>query len=102
MRKYKCAVPPSDCSGSLCMVTQGTGRTMKLHETPHEAFKCHVKYLLKQGYKQIGAKEFQLGDGPVLVLNRPGKYGGVFRKGKTGEAGKNRCTPKKFTSGLIY
>lgn len=107
MRKYICSTPQANCVGSLCAVTQGTGRMQKLHDSPQQAFKCYKNYLIKQGYVQVGSKEFQKDGGPVLVLTRPGKYGGVFRKGKSGDSSgsKNRVTPKNkngTTSGMIY
>ena len=64
---------------------------LKVHSTPTEAYRCKARYLTKVlGYKRLDSAHcFQPPDidgepQPILVLTRPGRFGGVMRAGKGG------------------
>jgi hypothetical protein len=80
--KHACGVPGEHCSGGLTGVSNGLKKSGKTHSTPMEAFACYANYLIKQGYKQVGSREFCKGDGPILVLVRKSKFGARLRGGK--------------------
>lgn len=107
MRLYTCGVPHSHCTGSYVAANQGQNKGIYAHGSTQQAFACHKKYLLNQGFKQIGSKEFvDPESGYVRVLTRPGKFGGVMRGGKSGDKGgtNKRVVPKvgkKCKSGFI-
>jgi len=79
-----CGVPEGECVGALFTTDQQLGTT-KGHGSHEEAFKCRVRYLLKQGYTRIGTRDFRPPDGgPVLILGKKSRYGGRLRLGKFG------------------
>lgn len=104
MYKVLCGVPADSCSGANTdvnarMESKGGGR--KLHSSHEEAFKCHARFLVAQGYAQVGSREFQLEDGPILVLTKKSRFGGRMRPGKSGEKGtSNRNMPVRG-AGLV-
>ena len=97
-RMWLCGVPQSRCTGGNVVTSEGLGKiTKKAHSSPHEAFRCHARYLVKElGYVQIGSREFRLGDGPILVLTKKSRFGAELRPGKLG-----RWMPAKRNSGAI-
>lgn len=97
MRRSLCGVPSRECGGAELLLNK---RYMKVHATPPEAFKCHVKWLISQGYKQVGTREFCKDNGSVLILTKKCRFGGTLRLGKTvkGGGGK-RLTYKKWGQG---
>lgn len=98
MRKYLCGVPKGECTGSSTEANQGLGKYVMAHSTNEQAFKCYKNYLLRSGYKQVGARDFaNPTDGRVLILNRKSKFGAPMRKGKSvkGQPSK-RIVPKAF------
>lgn len=108
MRLYTCGVPKDKCQGFYTPANGGLGKGVYAHGSNQQAFACHKAYLLSLGFKQIGSKEFVDPEtGYVRVLTRPGKFGGILRKGKTGEKGGGagkRVVPKvgkKSKSGFI-
>jgi hypothetical protein len=88
MDRTACQTPPEHCSGGLVPVNAMLNRdkARKLHVSPQDAFACYSHYLTGvAGYERVGSKEFRPpGGGPILVLTRPGRYGGAMRKGKPG------------------
>ena len=95
MRRHLCGVPKEECTGTGIGANQGLGKFTKCHSSPQEAFECHARWLKKQGYVQIGKKEFAApNNGPVRVLTRPGKFGAVMRRGKVGEGGQSGSTTR--------
>jgi len=103
MRRYTCGVPKEQCSGSLDL-TINIPSLSKVHSSPKEAFACHARWLTRQGYKQIGSREFDLGDGsPVRVLTKKSRFGGVLRGGKRGQIAKTkRLVPRhEALSGVV-
>ena len=80
-RAYLCGVSAENCIGTDAMV--GGNEFIKVHSTRDEAFRCMQRHLVTQGYTQIGPREFAPpDDGPVLLLNKRSKFGGVLRRGK--------------------
>jgi hypothetical protein len=87
-RWYLCGVPESGCTGFRPILPKhyvDRGSPVLVHNTTREAFLCMKKHLLRQGYIQIGGREFSPpGGGPVLVLTKSSRYGGKMRRGKMG------------------
>src|SRR5690348_7748840 len=82
---YMCGVPRAECSGSLENVNVALGGARKLHSTPEEAFNCHRRYLISQGWTQTGPRTFSSPDGgPVRVLTKKSRFGAALRNGKEG------------------
>ena len=77
----------------------------RFHHTSEQAFKCHAADLLRQGFKQIGTREFAPPDGgPIRVLTKKSRFGGLLRGGKSGEAKggpPTRAMPVGRTGGFI-
>lgn len=81
--KHTCGVPKELCNGGTVLTNKSLGGSIKAHGTSEEAFKCHKRYLLSQGYEQIGSRDFRPPDGgPILILSKKSKFGGKLRKGK--------------------
>ena len=108
MRVQSCGVPDAHCNGRSVICDMNVIRkTIKVHNTPQEAFRCYSRYLVNVlGYKRLGSREFQLGeDAPILVLTKASRFGAPFRHGKYGGEGAGRgkrVTPYgKQTGGWI-
>lgn len=80
---HTCGVPSGLCSGSMARVNAALGSSKRLHSTPEEAFRCHQRYLVGQGFQQLGPREFLTPDG-VRVLTKPSRFGARVRNGKEG------------------
>ncbi len=94
--QYLCQSPGSHCGGAKSQYCSGMVKCdSKTHATPQECFRCYTRYLLSQGYTQLGKREFVKGDGPILLLDKPSK-GTRLRGGK----GK-RYNSTSLMSGLI-
>jgi len=83
-------------------------KSKRLHVSPRDAFRCYSRYLIEiAGFERVGSKEFRPpGGGEILVLTRPGRYGGKMRKGKPGTGTSAtrfmpRSARKTTRSGLI-
>jgi len=72
MRKYFCGTPESFCSGAKTAFSTPwpIGASQKTHGSANQAFKCYASYLLGQGYKKVGSREFETPDGSILVLTK--------------------------------
>lgn len=82
-RMYLCGVPEQHCVGGTFKVGTGYRGPRKGHSDRLAAFRCMVRYLKSQGYTQIGPREFAgPNGGPVRVLTKKSRYGGVLRYGK--------------------
>jgi hypothetical protein len=68
-------------------------RGVKVHATPQEAFACHARYLISQGYTRLGQREFHKEGEPIRVLTKKSRFGGILRGGKKGDSG----TGKRLT-----
>lgn len=94
-----CNTPPEKCSGKIIKVNHAqVNKILKAHSRPQEAFICYSSYLQNQGYRKVGTREFLPagGEGPILVISRPGKYGLRLRKGKEG-----RWEPKELHAPIV-
>jgi hypothetical protein len=107
--KYRvlCGVPVLECLGSGYITTQALSK--KAHASRVEAFRCMRKHLMRQGFTQIGPREFRPPDGgPIRVLTKKARFGGLLRQGKAGEEGGMSSSrfmpdmPKKRTQGTVY
>jgi hypothetical protein len=82
---HTCGVPKDSCSGTSSRVNMALGTSRKLHPSPEDAFRCRQRYLIKEGYRQLGPRDFQdPNTGEVLVLTKPSRYGAMLRNGKEG------------------
>ncbi len=90
-RKYLCGVPWEECTGSIVkmqnMWASGAASarrgTARVHDSREEAFVCHRNHLLRQGFVQIGPRDFQApNNGPVRVLTKKSTFGAELRWGK--------------------
>lgn len=93
---YVCSTPKNICGGKTTKYSNGIKDSPKTHSTPQEAQRCHIRYLLSQGYSQLGPREFSLNGGPILVLNKASK-GCRLRGGKA-----DRMMGRMTTGGFIH
>lgn len=100
MRMYACGVQKDKCCGSTIQSSHGVPLT-KAHASSEEAFNCKRRSLLADGYEQVGSREFTKGDGPILLLDRKSKFGGVMKRGKNEKGTGKRFMPRLHPSGLI-
>lgn len=85
MRRHICGTPSHACTGSLCCVDKESVGT---HSTADEAFECHRRYLISQGFRPIGKRELvDPADGYVRVLTKKIRFGASVRRGKGPENG---------------
>ena|SRR5262249_12411861 len=95
-KRRLCGVPPQECCGIVGGLSPGLAG-LKSHATPEDAFQCHRAWLLRQGYRQIGGREFvSPTDGRIIVLTRRRRFGAVLRGGK-----ESRFMPGSFLGGTI-
>lgn len=95
--KYACGTPYQHCGGGIGQVSHALIGKVKLHSSPQQAFNCHVKYLISQGYEKVGAREYKAPDGSgIRVLTRKSRFGSPMRPGKAG-----RNMPPSPKGGLI-
>ncbi len=99
--KFLCGTPAAACGASLVKLNHGLdGRGIKAHGTREQAYDCQRRYLLSQGYKQVGSNAFAAPDeGPILVLSKKSRYGGKLRMGKEGTRNQPDGRP---SSGIIW
>jgi hypothetical protein len=92
-----CGVPPHECRGDAHTLAPGLSGGLKSHATPEQAFECHRAWLLRQGFRQVGSREFERPeqDG-IVVLTRKRRFGALLRGGKEG-----RSMPGLFLGGTI-
>lgn len=84
--KWLCGVPAQECSGGGEVLSPGiASHVSKVHNSPSEAFACYKRWLIKQGYIQVGQREFRPPDGgPIEVLTKKSRFGARLRQGKMG------------------
>jgi hypothetical protein len=111
-RKVFCGTPDALCSGSIVTANAAwdwrrrsggkdvSPKSAKLHHSHQEAFKCHCRYLIGQGYKRVGSREFESPSGPVLVLDKQSHFGMEWRKGKEGDKSGSRFVPMRVRGGI--
>jgi hypothetical protein len=96
-KRRLCGVPSHECCGSAGKLSPGLTSGLKSHATPEDAFQCHRAWLLRQGYRQVGGREFEAPDtGRVVVLTKRRRFGAVLRGGKEG-----RFMPGHFLGGCV-
>src|SRR5262245_26012836 len=95
-KRRLCGVPPHECCGTSGGLSPGLSFGLKSHATPEQAFECHRAWLLRQGYRQVGGREFESPHGGVVVLTKKSRFGAPLRGGK-----ENRSMPARFTGGTI-
>ena len=88
-------MPQEHCTGGRLITDQQLG-TSRCHISHDTAFRCMVQYLLKQGFEQIGAREFRSPEGGVRVLTKRSRYGARLKMGKEG----TRFMPDERDTGL--
>lgn len=95
--RYLCGVPSERCVGSMTGASGGLHKGCKMHGSPVEAFKCHAKYLVSQGFAQVGPREFASpNNGPVRVLTKKSRFGARARGGKG-----DRFMPEQQVGGVV-
>lgn len=101
MRRYLCGVKEG-CSAPK--LETPLAQPMRLHSSPEEAFECKVAELINQGYTRIGGREFSKNGGPILVITKRSRFGGMMRMGKSAEGSQTskRCAFMKRTGGIIF
>jgi len=97
--KYLCGTPDQHCLGSKTLTNAMLRmHVSKTHPTSETAFKCYAHYLVTvRGYEQIGSREFQKNNEPVLVLSKKSHFGAKLRRGKEGQ----RYEPKRGSGVII-
>jgi hypothetical protein len=95
--KYVCGVPANNCTGAFTSASNGLKKSCKMHSSPQEAHKCYARYLLRQGYTQIGSREFAAPNGgPIIFLTKKSRFGARCRGGKA-----ERFMPSNMVGGHI-
>jgi hypothetical protein len=83
-KRRLCGVPAHECCGSRATLAPGLSE-LKSHATPEQAFECYRAWLLRQGYRQIGSREFETpGQDGIVMLTRKSRFGAMLRGGKEG------------------
>lgn len=94
---YICGLSDNECTGNGKAVSNGLKKFHKVHGSSEQAFKCYAAYLIRNGYEQIGPREFAApNNGPVMVLTKKSKFGSRLRGGKG-----DRYMPEHNVGGLI-
>ena len=84
-KRRLCGVPADHCCGALSRFSRGLREGSKSHTGPEDAFQCYRSWLLRQGYRQVGSREFESPhDGCIFVLTKKGRIGAMLRGGKEG------------------
>ena len=105
-RKVYCGTPNNECFGFPHITNSmlNMASSVKLHADSAEAFKCYKRWLISQGFEQIGPREFAKDGGPIRVLTRKSKFGTMMRsgKGKDGASPGNTRFVPQTTRGFIH
>lgn len=82
---FLCGVPKDKCAGTLSTVNAALGGNKKAHTSSEDAFACHRRFLVGEGYKQVGTRAFDpQNGGPVLIISKKSRFGARLRNGKEG------------------
>src|SRR5262245_13009112 len=96
-KRRLCGVPPQECSGAAVRHSPTLPAGIRSYATPEEAFACYRAWLRRQGYRQVGSREFESPqDGRIIVLTKRRRFGAVLRGGK-----EERHMPALFVGGTI-
>lgn len=108
MRKVYCGTPIDTCNGSMVTLNAAwtpdgnkNKKSGKVHASHEEAFRCYCRHLISIGYERVGKREFALNGGPVLVIDKPSRFGAEFRKGKEGDKSSSRFTPMRGRGAVV-
>jgi hypothetical protein len=83
-KRRLCGVPYQECHGDLSQLSPGMSG-LRSHASPEDAFECHRAWLIRQGYRPVGSREFASpDDGRIVVLTKRRRFGAVLRGGKGG------------------
>ncbi len=93
--KFLCGTPHARCTGGQSSIANSL-KGAKTHSTSEEAFKCYARYLLAEGYTQLGPREFSKNGGPIQLLTKKCRFGARCRGGKG-----NRYMPEQFNGGTM-
>ncbi len=91
--KYLCGTPVDNCGGSIGKLSAGLakGRAQKVHNSSEQAFNCHARYLVSEGFEKLSSREFRNPDGSgIRVLTKKSRFGAKLRSGKAGSNLPNR------------
>ncbi|HKI30858.1 MAG TPA: hypothetical protein VKA46_03220 [Gemmataceae bacterium] len=95
-KRRLCGLPAQECRGDAGGLSPGLSG-LKSHATAEEAFECYRAWLLRQGYRQVGGREFEAPRaGRIVVLTKKSRFGALLRGGKEG-----RHMPAQFPGGAI-
>jgi len=109
-QRYLCGVPMDSCRGAFTQTNFSLRAMNKTHASREEARKCFCHYLqTKHGYTKLSNKEMKDPvTGMVTLLNKAKTFGGVLRKGKSGERSGGpssrfvpKCPGKRAGAGII-
>lgn len=75
-RVYLCGVPEGQCNG-FAFTTHNLWRgSRRAHGSREEAFRCHVRHLIAEGFTQLGPREFKAPNGgPIRILTKRSRFG---------------------------
>jgi len=112
-RKVFCGTPEPSCNGSVMTGNalwdwrrrsggkDVSPKSVRIHHSHEEAFRCHCRWLASIGYKKVGEREFETPEGRILVLGRKTKFGMEWRKGKEGDKTGSRFVPLQGRGGIV-
>lgn len=105
-QKVYCGVPEKICFGAnhIANAMLNHSSSVKLHANSEEAFKCYKRWLVLEGYEQIGPREFRKEGEPIRVLTRKSKFGTKMKSGKSKDGsspGSTRYVPQT-TRGFVH
>lgn len=84
-KMYACGTPDNDCTTTKIGASSGLKKSICAHGSPQKAFACHARHLLRQGFKQLGQREFEdPKTGYIRVLTKKSRFGSRLRGGKEG------------------
>lgn len=106
MRTYRCPSPQERCLGTRVECNGGiskSSKSIRIHSSREDAFRCYVRYLLSQGYKPYGInrRDFESPSGSILVLDKMTHFGAELRQGKTAKGKKTKRVVPMKRGGLI-
>lgn len=85
--RYLCGTPGEKCTGPLAKLSNSLkAKGYHDHGSPSEAFNCHRRYLISEGYELTGSRELRAPDGSgIRVLTKKIRFGAKMRPGKEGQ-----------------
>ena len=97
-----CGTPADRCTGNTADVSHSLRKQItRFHRGRDDAFRCYTRWLLSTGHTRVGAHDFKIPDGPVLMLGRKGQFGALLRPGKGTRSMPRRNGNVTSTGGLF-